>query len=106
MRGYLLENLPNRMPYTNPTAISNSGNKYFTNQKSKILKLNLDILDNSSILQNYLSAKISEQVNVSSNTNTVTDFRSVLAQQKNTSRTNKLNQSNEFEQSTQEPFQL
>jgi hypothetical protein len=44
MMRILLENLPNIMPYTNLGAISNSGNKYFTNQKSKILKLNMDIL--------------------------------------------------------------
>lgn len=98
--------LPNRMPYTNPGAISNSGNKYFTNQKSKVLKLNMGIIDNSNAIQNYQSAISSEQVNVNSNTNTQTDFRSVLSQQKNSSKTNKLSQSNEFEQSTQAPFQL
>ncbi len=99
----LIENLPNRMPYTNPGAISNSGNKYFTNQKSKILKLNMGIIDNSNAIQNYQSTKSSEHVNVNSKTNVQTDFQSILAQQKNSSKSNKLSQSNQYDQST---FQL
>lgn len=107
MSGTFISLLPNRMPYTNPGAISNSGNKYFTNQKSKILKLNMGIIDNSNAIQNYQSAKSSEQRNVNTNTNTFTnsgnDFMSILSQQKNSSKSNKLSQSNQLSQST---FQL
>lgn len=120
MNGTLISNLPNRMPYTNPGAISNSGNTKFTNQRSKILKLNIGIIDNSNAINNYQSAKSSEQVNVNSNTNTFTninsntyrntntniDFLTILEQQKNDSKTNKLNQLNEFEQSIQSIFLL
>ena len=33
MNGSYISLLPNRMPYNNNYAISNSGNVYFTNQK-------------------------------------------------------------------------
>jgi hypothetical protein len=104
--------LPNRMPYTNPGAISNSGNTYFTNPRSKISKLNLDILDNSDAINSYLSAKLSEQKYVNPNTNTFTnpyagdDFQSILSQQKNNSKSNKLGQLDPTLQSNQTTFQL
>jgi hypothetical protein len=107
MSGTFISLLPNRMPYTNSAAISNSGNKYFTNPKSKILKLNMDIINNSDAINNYLSAKSSEQKNVNTNTNTFTnsggDFMSILQQQKSNSKSNRLSQSS---QSTQSTFQL
>jgi hypothetical protein len=96
-----ISTLPNRMPYTNPGAISNSGNTYFTNTRSKILKLNMGILNNSDAINNYLNVISSEQknVNVNTNTNTFTngysgeDFLSILEQQKNNSKSNKLSTS-------------
>ncbi len=104
MSGRFIAVLPNRMPYTNPGAISNSGNKYFTNPKSKISKLNMGILDNANAIENYQSAISSEQINTNSNTNTFTnvglDFKSILAEQNNNSRTNKLYQSNEYNDSS------
>lgn len=107
-------NLINRMPFTNPGAISNSGNKYFTNQRSKIFKLNLNILDNYDTIISYLNTKSSEQINVNSNKNIDTnidgDFTSILSQQNNNSKTNKLNQiinqNNVHHQSIQSQFQL
>jgi len=104
--------LPNRMPYTNPGAITNSGNTYFTNPRSKISKLNLNILDNSDAINNYLNSISSEQKYVNPNTNTFTnpyagdDFQSILSQQKTNSKSNKLDQLNPTLQSNQKTFQL
>ena len=47
--------LPNRKPYTNPGAISNSGNTSFTNPRSKIYKLNLGILNNYNDIKSIIS---------------------------------------------------
>lgn len=93
MSGIILQELlPNKLPYTNPSAISNSGNKYFTNQKSKIFKLNMSILDNSNA-----SVDVSTNTNANTNTNTTNantniymDFKEILEQQKNLSKSNKL----------------
>lgn len=93
-------NLPNRMPYTNPGAISNSGNKYFTNPRSKILKLNLGIIDNADQIINFLNTKLNDQnkyyVDTNTKTNTSTnvdgDLKTILDQQKKYSKNNKLNQ--------------
>jgi maltose-binding protein MalE len=84
-----LELVPNRMPYTNPNAISNSGGTYFTNQKSKILKLNLNIINNSNVpFYNYSNQLIKKKS--TPNTNPQIDFREILLQQKNNSKFNKL----------------
>lgn len=103
--------LPNRMPYTNSGAISNSGNKYFTNPKSKISKLNMDILDNAIILNNYLNEQFSGQNNINSNTTLTNkyigdDIQSILTQQKINSKLNKLSHLDPTLQSGQTTFQL
>ena len=70
--------------------------------------MSLNIIDNADNIQNYLNTKSSKQVNTNSNTNTFTnvgsDFKSILAQQNNSSKTNKLSQSNEYNNSSY--FQL
>jgi len=89
--------LPNKMPFTNPGSISNSGNAYFTNPESKIYKFNMDILENSDIMSNYLN-DLEKQKNNNrnnnlnfTNTNTDANFEDILQQQKNYVKLNKLN---------------
>jgi hypothetical protein len=84
--------LPNRMAYTNPGAISNSGNAYFTNQKSKIYKLNLNISNNANEISNYLNLISSEQINTNTGSNNNYSGNSlinILEQQKKYSESNK-----------------
>ncbi len=104
-----MSDLPNRMPYTNPSAISNSANKYFTNPTSKISKLNLNILNNANAMNNYLSVKSSKQTNTNTNTNANTnsdgDLINILQQQKNNSKLNKISKS-KSNQPTPLSFQL
>lgn len=90
--------LPNKTPYTNPNSISNSyNNKYFTNQKSKIFKRNLNILNNANEYSNtyvpiYLFGdNTTNQYNQSiTSVNTVPNFLNILEQQRNNTKLNKL----------------
>lgn len=77
------------MVYTNPQAISNSANnKHFTNQKAKIYKVNLNIIDNADNLNNFLVKQFNNQqktnsslpINSSINDN---DFKIILQYQRN-----------------------
>ncbi len=92
--------MPNRNPYTNSNAISNSGANYFTNRKSKILKLNLNLIENADLLQEFLLNEYKNQFNnnstsnSNSNSNTYlkkeNDFLAILQYQKTNSKLNKL----------------
>lgn len=82
------------MVYINPQAIPNSGNtEYFTNQKSKISKIILNIIDNADNLNNFLVKQFNNQqktnsslpINSSINDN---DFKIILQNQRNTSKFN------------------
>lgn len=83
------------MVYTNPTAITNSGNQqYFTNQRAKIHKFILNVIDNRDILNNFLVQQFNEQ-QTSTGTNVQTsqstndnDFRTILENQRNNSKYN------------------
>lgn len=83
------------MVYTNPTAISNSGNQQnFTNQKAKIHKFILNVIDNGDILNNFLVQQFNEQqtstgstVQTSQSAND-NDFRTILENQRNNSKYN------------------
>ena len=117
MSGILQELLPSRLPYTNAGAISNSGNKYFTNQKAKIVKMNFSIVNNSNASVTFPipnssntsnnsntlnTSNTSNNSNISNTSNTsntsnnsnisnTSNFNDVLSQQKNYSKYNKLN---------------
>jgi len=88
--------MPNRNPYTNSNSISNSGSNYFTNRKSKILKLNLNLIENGDLIQSFLLNEYDKILNSNSNTNfnseikTENDFMSILQNQRNNSKLNKL----------------
>ncbi len=88
--------MSNRNPYTNPNAISNSGSSYFTNQKSKILKLNLNLIANANMLNDFLVEEYNKNIKTTSTTtsiptqNTTDDFLTILQNQKNNSKLNKL----------------
>lgn len=81
------------MVYTNPNAISNSGNQQnFTNQKAKIHKFILNVTDNGNILNNFLVQQFNEYqasagttVQISSSTND-NDFITILQNQKKNSK--------------------
>jgi hypothetical protein len=81
------------MVYTNPNAISNSGNQQnFTNQKAKIHKFILNVIDNGDILNNFLVQQFNEYqtstgttVQTSSSTND-NDFITILQNQKKNSK--------------------
>jgi esterase/lipase superfamily enzyme len=79
------------MVYTNPGAISNSGNSYFTNQRSKITKMDLDLIRNGDAQYYFANLELENRMGGTTNTNTntntnntinQTDYRLVLAQQK------------------------
>jgi len=78
----------------NPTAISNSGNQqYFTNQRAKIHKFLLNVIDNGDILNNFLVQQFNER-QTSTGTNIQTsqsanDFRTILQNQRNNAKLNK-----------------
>lgn len=78
------------MVYTNPGAISNSGSSYFTNQKSKIDKLNLNILENFNITNDYDSLYVPAIFEIGKKKNeiidTQNDFKNILEQQKTNSK--------------------
>jgi len=81
------------MVYTNPTSISNSSNQQnFTNQKSKIHMLNLNLENNGNIYNNFLVQQFNEyQSNTSSITQSNTsindnDFMTILQNQKKNSK--------------------
>jgi hypothetical protein len=78
------------MVQTNPTAISNSGSSYFTNPKSKIAKLNLDLIingDERELITNMIVLKnIKSNANTDTNIAKMPDYRDVLAQQRNNSK--------------------
>ena len=92
MNDEIYSNLPNNIPYINPFSISNSGNKYFTNPKSKIYKLSVNILTNSNTTNYDIKKKINSTSNNSNSTNNNTqpDLISILNQQKNNSKNEKL----------------
>lgn len=87
--------LPNRMPFTNPGSVSNSGNSYFTNQESKIYKLNLHILENADEISIFLNNSNTQSNNSNSNQNSNSpsdaNFEDILYEQKNNVKMNKLN---------------
>ena len=68
----------------------------------------MGILENYYAIKNFQSSisskKINKNTNTNTNTNTLTntgsDFKSILAQQNNDSKTNKLSQSNEYNYSS------
>jgi hypothetical protein len=76
------------MVFTNPNAISNSANaKSYTNIRSKIHMLNLNLIDNGNIYNNFLNSQFNEQFTSpnSNNTNNVSndnDFIKILQNQK------------------------
>jgi len=81
----------------NPTSISNSGNQqYFTNKKSKIHKLILNVVDNGDILNNFLIQQFNEyQTNIGTYVQTTqstnnNDFRTILQNQRNATKFNEL----------------
>ena len=83
------------MPYTNPNSISNSGNSYFTNQKSKIYIHNLNIINNADQYNNFLNQQFINNLSITPNkytpqTNTTNDFLFILQTQKKNSKLNKL----------------
>ena len=77
------------MVYTNPNAISSSGNnKYYTNQRSKIQMLNLNLVNNANDYNNFLVQEFNER-QTGSNSNIQTnskqnnnDFGTILQNQK------------------------
>lgn len=83
------------MVYTNPHSISNSGNvQNFTNQKAKIHRYNLNVIENGDIFNNFLVKQFDEyqtgsgstfQTNQSTNDN---DFRTILQNQRNNAKLN------------------
>ena len=88
--------MPDRNPYVNPGAISNSGANYFTNPKSKIYKRSMNIIDNGNELNNFLIEQFKKisytpPNNQTMSSSTSNDFISILEFQKNQSRLNKLN---------------
>lgn len=93
--------LPERNAYTNPSAISNSGASYFTNQKSKILKLNLNLVSNGDAINNFLISQF-EEFKLGQNQQIITktipdnDFLTILQNQKNNSRLEKFYNSNNW----------
>lgn len=83
------------MVYTNPTAISNSGNQQnFTNQKAKIHMLNLNLENNGNIYNNFLVQQFNDyQTNTGSTTQSSlstndNDFITILQNQRNNSKYN------------------
>ena len=89
------------MVYTNPGAISNSGNSYFTNPRSKITKMDLDLIINGDAQYFFanleLANRMAELANSNTGTNTnytinQTDYRLVLAQQKINSKYGRLDE--------------
>ncbi len=68
------------MVYTNPGAISNSGNSYFTNQRSKIAKIDLNLIRNGEMMYEFITNFQSVVQNV--NPNVEPDIRIELAQQR------------------------
>lgn len=94
--------LPERNAYTNPSAISNSGASYFTNQKSKILKLNLNLVSNGDALNNFLISQFEELKSGKNQQKIMTeniidnDFLTILQNQKNNSRLEKFYNSNNW----------
>ena len=78
------------MVYTNPGAISNSGASYFVSQKSKIEKINLNLIINGDSQYYYVESQNNGTYsNTSTNVNQY-DYRNVLLQQKLASRFGKL----------------
>lgn len=84
------------MVYINPTAISSSyNNQYFTNQKSKIHKFVLNVIDNGDALNNFLVQQFNEQQTMTGSTIQTkqpvndNDFRIILQNQRNASKLNK-----------------
>lgn len=86
----------NRMPYTNPGGISNSGGSSFINQKSKILKLNMNLIENGDAFLNYFNSLQSSQIsNVNTNTTIPeNDFKLILQEQRNSNKINRLTKTN------------
>lgn len=81
------------MVYINPTAITNSGNQqYFTNQRAKISKFLLNVIDNGDILNNFLVQQFNErQTSIGTNVQTsqsTNDFRTILQNQRNNAKLN------------------
>jgi hypothetical protein len=75
------------MVFTNPGGISNSGASNFTNQKGTIHKLNLNLVINGDSQYYYVGSSPQNSNGTSGSQN---DYRLVLAQQKLSSRFNKL----------------
>jgi hypothetical protein len=89
--------MPNKNPYTNPNSISNSGAYNFTNQKSKIFKLNMNLIENGDLIQNFLVNQYNNKFNNKNyNSNTFSDvkiendFITILQNQRNNVKLNKL----------------
>lgn len=93
-----IQKMPNRNPYTNPNSISNSGNNYFTNRKSKIIKQNINLIENGELLQSFLVNQFNNNFNKKNyDSNYIFDaeiennFLLILQNQKKNSKLNKLN---------------
>lgn len=86
--------LPDRNAYTNPSSISNSGASYFTNPRSKIYKLNLNLVSNGNLLNEFLITQYEElksnQTQLEINQIPSNDFLTILENQKKKSKLNKL----------------
>ena len=76
------------MVYTNPGAISNSGANYFVNQRAKIEKINLNLIINGD--SHYYNVQMTENNVNKNNLSNQNDYKSVLTQQRLTSRFNRL----------------
>jgi hypothetical protein len=87
----------NKYPYTNPGAITNSGNTYFTNPSSKIYKLNLNLVTNFDeyndfLVEEFKQRAIAKNFNQNkSNATTSNDFTTILKNQRSNGKLNKLN---------------
>lgn len=83
------------MVFTNPGAISNSGADYFTNQRAKIYKLNLNLEINGDIRENIMETITNKPIQ----TNFQDDYRTVLLRQRLSSKVEKLiNRFSKFEE--------
>lgn len=82
------------MVFTNPGAISNSGSSYFTNPRSKISKMDLNLITNGDILYKFINNFQRSQQNQDQNVEP--DIRIELAQQRAQSKKQKIR--DKFEQ--------
>lgn len=79
------------MVYTNPGAISNSGANYFVNQRAKIEKINLNLIANGDSNYYWVQMLNNQDNTKKNNLSNQNDYKFVLAQQKSTSKSKKLN---------------